>query len=72
MNQVPIVCFDRSYWSEVVDFEMLAAEGMISRDELDLFSYADDAESAWQALVKGGLRLPEKPSDSAAAAGREV
>jgi uncharacterized protein (TIGR00730 family) len=58
MERVPIVCFDKSYWSRVVDFEMLVDEGMIGRDELDLFSYADDAEATWSTLLAHGLRLP--------------
>jgi len=62
MEQVPIVCFDRSYWSRLVNFEMLVEEGMISREELDLFTFADDAESTWDALVARGLRVPELPA----------
>ena len=58
MRRVPILCFDRAYWSRVVDFEMLADEGMVSREELDLFTFADDAESAWDALVAAGLKIP--------------
>src|SRR5205085_10120247 len=37
MGRVPILCFDRGYWTRVVDFGALADEGMISRDELGLF-----------------------------------
>jgi uncharacterized protein (TIGR00730 family) len=58
MRRVPILCFDRAYWTKVIDFEMLAAEGMISREELDLFGFADDAEAAWDMLVAAGLKVP--------------
>jgi hypothetical protein len=34
---------------------------MIDRADLDLFSYADDAEEAWQELVKLGLRTGPRP-----------
>jgi hypothetical protein len=52
---------DKSYWSRVVNFATLAAEGMIDRADLDLFSYADDAEEAWQQLVRLGLRTGPRP-----------
>ena len=72
MERVPIVCFDRSYWSRVVDFEALADEGMIGREELDLFGFADDAEETWASLVTRGLRLPGERPASAEPAGRDV
>ena len=52
---VPIVCFDRSYWTRVVNFEALLEEGMISAADLALFSFADSAEEAWRTLVERGL-----------------
>lgn len=54
--RIPIVLFDRTYWRQTIDFEALAAEGMIAEGELGLFDYADSAEEAWEALVKRGLR----------------
>ena len=48
------------------NFERLAEEEMISPGDLDLFSYAEDAEGAWNALVRVGLkpgpRAPGFPS----------
>jgi uncharacterized protein (TIGR00730 family) len=53
---VPIVCFDRRYWTRLINFEALIEEGMITPADLELFSFADDAEEAWQALVAHGLK----------------
>ena len=61
MPPVPVVLVDRRYWSSVINFEMLAAEGMIDRADLDLFAYADGAEEAWQELVGLGLRTGSRP-----------
>jgi uncharacterized protein (TIGR00730 family) len=62
MPTVPVVLIDRSYWTRVINFEMLAEEGMIDRINLNLFSYADGAEAAWQELVKRGLKTgPRSP-----------
>ncbi|HZP20916.1 MAG TPA: LOG family protein [Bauldia sp.] len=58
MPRVPILCFDRSYWEKVVNFDMLVEEGMIGPEERQLFGFADDAEAAWEALVKAGLKVP--------------
>jgi uncharacterized protein (TIGR00730 family) len=61
MPPVPVVLVDKSYWSRVMNFATLAAEGMIDRADLELFCYADDAEEAWQELVKLGLRTGPRP-----------
>jgi uncharacterized protein (TIGR00730 family) len=52
---VPIVCFDRAYWTRIVNFDALLEEGMITTDDLNLFSFADDAEETWKCLVDRGL-----------------
>jgi uncharacterized protein (TIGR00730 family) len=59
---IPIVLVDKSYWTRVIDFETLLQEGMIERADLDLFSYANDAESAWNELVRRGLKKGERPA----------
>jgi uncharacterized protein (TIGR00730 family) len=53
--EIPIVLFDRGYWDSIVKFERLVAEGMAAPADLSLFSFADTAEDAWQALLDGGL-----------------
>jgi len=53
---LPIVLFDRAYWQRMVDFEALAAEGMITRADLELFDFADTPEQLWEAMVRRGLR----------------
>jgi uncharacterized protein (TIGR00730 family) len=62
MPPVPVVLVDRSYWTRVINFETFVAEGMINRADLDLFSYADDAEQAWQELVRLGLKAGPRPA----------
>jgi uncharacterized protein (TIGR00730 family) len=61
MPTVPVVLIDRSYWTRVINFETLADEGMIDRTNLDLFSYADNAEDAWRELVGRGLKAGPRP-----------
>ncbi|MGE0094513.1 MAG: LOG family protein [Alphaproteobacteria bacterium] len=69
---LPVVLFDRAYWSRLINFEALIEEGMIERADLDLFAFADTAEDAWATLVRRGLKAhtpeaarptPERPRD---------
>lgn len=55
-RQVPIVLFGSDYWKRLINFEMLVEEGVISAADLDLFQFADDAETAWN-LIKTFYRL---------------
>lgn len=52
---VPIVLFDRAYWTRVFNFEALAEEGMIGAADLQLFCFAETAEEAWAKLVERGV-----------------
>jgi uncharacterized protein (TIGR00730 family) len=61
MRHIPIALVDKSYWTGIVNFERLSEEGMIAPEDLELFSYADDAESAWKALVGAGLKTGPRP-----------
>jgi uncharacterized protein (TIGR00730 family) len=55
VSSVPVVLFDRAYWSKLVNFEFLVEEGMIDPKDLLLFGFADDYEELWTTLVKRGL-----------------
>ncbi|MFZ5779164.1 MAG: TIGR00730 family Rossman fold protein [Pseudomonadota bacterium] len=54
---VPILCFDRRYWTTLINFEALVEEGMIAPADLELFRFADDAEEAWASLLACGLEI---------------
>jgi predicted Rossmann-fold nucleotide-binding protein len=56
---IPIICFDRAYWTTIINFEALADEGMINRSDMQLFEFADSAEEAWKYLVNMGLKVPD-------------
>jgi uncharacterized protein (TIGR00730 family) len=53
----PVLLFDRAYWERIIDFQGLVDEGVIGQTDLDIFSYVETAEEAWQILrpvVVGG------------------
>ena len=49
-KQVPIVLFGSEYWKKLVNFDFLVDEGVISPQDLQLFTYADTPEDAWEAI----------------------
>ena len=53
---IPIVLYDRDYWSKIINFEALCEEGMISRANLELFEFADSPEECWACLTRRGLQ----------------
>jgi uncharacterized protein (TIGR00730 family) len=52
MQPVPIILYGRDYWSKVIDFRFLADSGVIADHHLDLFTYAETPEDAWQQILE--------------------
>lgn len=50
MKPIPILLFGREFWNRVVNFEALAEEGTISPADLDLITWCETAEEAWEAI----------------------
>ncbi len=51
MRPIPILLFGREFWTRIIDFEGLAEEGTISRGDLDLFTWCETAEEAWDHIA---------------------
>ena len=49
----------RQFWERVIDFEALAEEGVISADDLKLFSYCESAEEAWESVCRHYAGTPD-------------
>jgi hypothetical protein len=47
---VPIVLFGSDYWKRLMHLDVLIEEGAISPEDLNLFTYADDPATAWEAI----------------------
>ncbi len=48
----PILLFGRDYWQKVLNLELLVEEGMIDTEDLQLVTYVETAEQAWQVIEK--------------------
>jgi uncharacterized protein (TIGR00730 family) len=47
---VPIVLFGTDYWKRLFNTNVMIEEGVISPNDLQLFTYVDDPQSAWDAI----------------------
>ncbi len=54
-SPLPIVLFNKKFWSQLVNFKLLVEEGLVTASDLQLFTMVDTAEEAWAALLHHGL-----------------
>ena len=60
-RHIPVVLYGSSYWNEIINFDALVRHGMISREDLALFHFADDPATALGVLQAGiAAELEEK------------
>ena len=50
IKPMPVLMFGREFWTRVIDFDALAAEGVISAKDTDLLTWVDSAEHAWDVV----------------------
>ena len=50
IDRMPIIFLGRDYWRSLINFPLLVSEGTISPDDIDLFTFVDTPEEAWQAI----------------------
>jgi uncharacterized protein (TIGR00730 family) len=63
-KKIIIVLYGSAFWKEILNFDALVRYGMISPEDLNLFQYADDPETALKILKEGLTRYylqPEQP-----------
>jgi len=53
-KEMVIVLYGKSFWNEVVNLDAMVRHGVISQEDLSLFQWADDPDTAF-ALLKEGL-----------------
>ena len=49
---IPVLLFGKTYWNEIIDFDALIRHGMISAEDLDLFQYVDEPQTALELLQR--------------------
>ena len=69
-KKVTIILYGSAYWKEIINFEALVKYGMVSPEDLNLFQYADDPNTAFEILKAGLMKYalqvdsPETPAIS--------
>jgi uncharacterized protein (TIGR00730 family) len=62
-KKLTIVLYGKDYWQEVINWDALVRHGMIAKEDLNLFQYADTPESAF-AILKTGLTAALQPESA--------
>jgi predicted Rossmann-fold nucleotide-binding protein len=52
VKPLPILFFGREFWNRVVDFDALVDEGVISPKDLDLITFCETAQEAWDCVCR--------------------
>src|SRR5688572_22669796 len=52
MKPIPVLLFGKEIWTRVIDFAALAREGMISPVDLELITWCETAEEAWEHIAR--------------------
>lgn len=63
MQPIPVVLFGKDYWNRLIDWNVFVEEGTISPEDLQLISYAENAQQCWRIIEdfyrqKPAERLP--------------
>ena len=49
---MPIIVYGTEYWNQILNFDALVETGTISEEDLDIFRFFDDVDSAFEYLKK--------------------
>ena len=63
-KKIILILYGAAFWNEIINFEALIKHGTIAREDMDLFHFADDPDSAFQYLAENLTKYylqPEAP-----------
>ena len=66
IEPIPILLFGKSFWTNLINFEFFVEAGMISPEDLELFSFVETAEEAWKIIQEHEQKInshSRKPKD---------
>lgn len=64
MERIPLILFGRDFWGRVLNLDVLADEGTIAPEDIELFNTVDTAEEGWD-VIREFYNLPEVALDDA-------
>ena len=48
---IPIIFIEQKFWNKIINFKALVDENVVHSNDLNLFSYAKDANEAWESIL---------------------
>lgn len=51
MERVPLILFAPEFWNRIIDFDALADFGTIAPEDMDLISFVETADQAWNVIA---------------------
>jgi uncharacterized protein (TIGR00730 family) len=58
-RRIPVLIYGPQFWNEVVNFDALVRHGVIAREDLDLFRFADTPQAGFEILTEQMTPPPE-------------
>lgn len=55
-KKMTVILYGRNFWNKIIDFKALVKYGMVSPDDMDLFSFAETPKEAFTILKEGVLK----------------
>ncbi len=52
MKPIPVLLYGKEYWDRIINFEAMAEEGVINRQDLELFHWVETAEEGWSTISR--------------------
>ncbi len=52
-KKMTVILYGTTFWKEIINFDALVRHGVISQKDMDLFSFADDVDTAFATLEAG-------------------
>lgn len=49
-DSVPVILYDETFWRQLINFDMLVETGVISASDLELITFVNTPEQAWQVI----------------------
>jgi uncharacterized protein (TIGR00730 family) len=57
---LPVVLYDSKFWNRTINFQSFVDAKLVSRKDLDMFTFADSPEQAWGELIRCGLKISKE------------
>ncbi|MDZ4656746.1 MAG: LOG family protein [Bythopirellula sp.] len=51
MQEIPIILYGKEYWTNVIDFQYLADQGVVADDDVELCYFAETPAEAWKIIA---------------------